>query len=477
VPPGSTTASKSRAESSASRRSLSIRMPREPVDHAAARARRRDRHAGAAQHVDDRDGFDLLEPVREEDESTRRGSHGRASYFGRPIAQARPGFRRNRARASVWKSCAQGDASSSNFLFSAPTLFSSVGATVQLRPVLRRAEARQMAVAPRFADPAAREPRTMRVRASGSFRRYAIDPRSIAKAIDGGARKLRDDGPALAKKLHAQRFRSIDQAGSEIASVGWCRDDGTVPREFVPDDHWFAAGGATLGLVLRIDRKKLPPGALRVRRMEAEAAERKNVGERIAPARRREIVDALEAELTGRLVPSTALHRVLWNLGRGELLLDATADATDAAVRALLRESFDVAPEPLVTATLLARLAPAKPAVRSERGGAGQLHPGRRRRHGRGRELPRPRVPALALAPLRDGGRQARARRRGRRPRGGGRRLRPAARARRRGRRGQGDRARRRARRARPRPRPRCSAASCRCARASCSRAATRPSR
>src|SRR5262249_48056035 len=98
----------------------------------------------------------------------------------------------------------------------------------------------------------------------------------------------------------------------------------------------------------------------RVRRMEAEAAERRSVGERIAPARRREIVEKIEGELMARMVPSTAIHQVLWRAESGDLLLNATSESANVAVRAPFRERFEVAPEPLVTATLAARLAPEK---------------------------------------------------------------------------------------------------------------------
>ena len=193
----------------------------------------------------------------------------------------------------------------------------------------------------------------MRVRASGSFRRYLVDPRSL----DGGARRLRDEGEALEKRLQQNRFRSIDHAGSEVSSCGWCRGDGTTPRAFVAEEQWL---GKVFGAALRIDVKRLPAGALRVRRMEAENAERREAGERIAPARRREIVEKLESELMARMVPSTALLAAFWQPERGRLLLNSTADAVNVAFRSLFRETFGVAPEPLPTAALAAQLANAK---------------------------------------------------------------------------------------------------------------------
>src|SRR6185503_14158357 len=52
-----------------------------------------------------------------------------------------------------------------------------------------------------------KEPARMRVRTSGSFRRFVVEP-------TGGVRKLRDEGEQLAKHLFANRFLSIDKAGS-----------------------------------------------------------------------------------------------------------------------------------------------------------------------------------------------------------------------------------------------------------------------
>lgn len=195
----------------------------------------------------------------------------------------------------------------------------------------------------------------MRVRASGSLRRCFVDPR----ALEGGHRQLREDGAALVARLHAHRFRSIDKAGGALSSIGWCRGDGVVPRAFVAEDLWLAK---VLAIPFRLDRKRLPAGALRVRRMEAEAAERREVGDRVAPGRRREIREKLEAELLERMVPATALHALLWLPEWGELLVDATSDAVWTALRSLMHDTFGVAPEPVTTATLATRLGGGKPA-------------------------------------------------------------------------------------------------------------------
>ena len=111
----------------------------------------------------------------------------------------------------------------------------------------------------------------MRVRASGSFRRYSADGRAVA----GGLAKLRDDAAALEKRFHGQRFRSIDQAGSAVSSVGWTRGDGTVPARFDADELWLTVPRSPrcASTAAAPERRSCACGAWR-----AEAAERKNVG-------------------------------------------------------------------------------------------------------------------------------------------------------------------------------------------------------
>src|SRR5438552_4703661 len=189
----------------------------------------------------------------------------------------------------------------------------------------------------------------MLVRPSGSFRRYFVDP----SQLEGSLASLRDE---LATRLHARRFRSIDRLGSERDASGWSSEIGTVPREF---DLERVSLGDALVLSLRHDRKRLPPGAVRVRRLEAEAAERRNVGERMAPARRRAIQEQVESELYARTVPASTLLSALWRPQSGELLLSSTADAANVAFRALFRETFGATPQPRSLATLVARSNPA----------------------------------------------------------------------------------------------------------------------
>lgn len=186
----------------------------------------------------------------------------------------------------------------------------------------------------------------MKVKLSGSFRRYFV-------ALDGSKRLADRLGDQLPSLLQKYRFRSIDTASNEMRSVGWTLPDGRVPRSFEEHDPWF---GRKLYLGLRIDVKRIPAGALKVRRAEAEAAERQEVGEKIPPARRREIHEQLQTDLLSRSLPSTSVCPVLWDTTEGQVLFGATAEAADAALRGLFRDTFEVSLQAATPATVPMRV-------------------------------------------------------------------------------------------------------------------------
>ena len=180
----------------------------------------------------------------------------------------------------------------------------------------------------------------MKVKLSGSFRRYHADPQSCELDAD----PLQD---GLAAALQQNRFRSIDGPTAEKESVGWTSLEGLVPASFEDFNPWL---GKVLVLGLRVDVKRVPAGALKVRRLEREAAERGAVGDRILPDRRREILEELEGELLSRQVPNTSVAQVVWNTQTGHLLFSATGEALNIAFRAIFRETFGRAVELVVPA-------------------------------------------------------------------------------------------------------------------------------
>lgn len=171
----------------------------------------------------------------------------------------------------------------------------------------------------------------MKVKLSGSFRRYLVAHNRSPSLLE----RLR---ATLANTLQEYRFRSIDQASNEMRSVGWCTPDGQVPASFEEYDPWL---GSALYVGIRIDQKRVPAGALKVRRLEAEAVERRDVGERIPPARRRELAEKIQSELLTRSVPTTSVHTMLWDVASAQLLFSSTAEATQQAFAGLFRASFE----------------------------------------------------------------------------------------------------------------------------------------
>lgn len=197
------------------------------------------------------------------------------------------------------------------------------------------------------------------VKRGGSFRRYQVAaepgdarPRSRKAGLDPRSWKT------LEKSFFEHRFRSIDAAGAPLSSVGWTGPGGRTPRDPSEIDPQV---GRVLCLWLRMDVKRIPAGALKVRRMEAEARERAEVSERIGPDRRREIRTRIEQELLARVVPGSAVHQVLWDTASGLLLFSSTAEAANAAFRGLFRDTVGRAAQPLDAVGLAAHWARSQP--------------------------------------------------------------------------------------------------------------------
>ena len=187
----------------------------------------------------------------------------------------------------------------------------------------------------------------MKLKVSGSYRRYLVVPGACERSPDPLER-------GLEKAIFEKRFRSIDRAASEIRSFGWSDTDGLLPAKFEELDLWV---GAVLRLGLRVDTKRIPAGAFRVRRLELEARERREVGERIPPDRRREMRETLESELLTQTIPSTAVYQMLWDTRSGQVLLSTTADAPNGAFVSLFRDTFGRALLPVTPGSLAMTLA------------------------------------------------------------------------------------------------------------------------
>jgi DNA recombination-dependent growth factor C len=185
----------------------------------------------------------------------------------------------------------------------------------------------------------------MRIKASGSFRRYFYHGPALG-----------DDD--LLARLTRLRFQDIDQQPT-AAYAGWITLRSLVDTHF--DDEIWRAHYACFAL--RIDRKRLPKNALKVRMLERLRAEPGKANQQ----RKRELKDQIIAELMPRLVPATSAHQVLWDRRRGEVYLGTTADDDHLQFLNLFRETFDTSLIPVVPATLADRISLA-PALKARLG-------------------------------------------------------------------------------------------------------------
>lgn len=186
----------------------------------------------------------------------------------------------------------------------------------------------------------------MPVRPTGSFRRYIVE---LAPALDD---------PELYERIREHRFRSIDEQPVAEASVGWVTSGTMASSDFRPESVLF---GPVLRLGLRIDRKRLPANAMKVRLSEAL----QQMGGRVARSARAKLKEEIEKELLGRTVPATALHNVFWRPADRAVLLSTTSQGVHDQFCTLFRETFSVTPE-AATPTPLALLRGA-PGISRER--------------------------------------------------------------------------------------------------------------
>ncbi|MEW6747047.1 MAG: recombination-associated protein RdgC, partial [Planctomycetota bacterium] len=173
----------------------------------------------------------------------------------------------------------------------------------------------------------------MRIKISGSQRRYFVDDLRLTPA-----------DAWLEAKLHEHRFRSIDRAANAIESAGWVTLGIPSATRFGLEEIWY---DDFLCLGLRVDRKRLPANALRVRLLELLDAERSSQGlGSVARDRRQELRDKLESELFKRAIPSTQLYQVVWAAARGELFFSSTSESANSAFVTLFSRTFGRTPVP-----------------------------------------------------------------------------------------------------------------------------------
>jgi DNA recombination-dependent growth factor C len=178
----------------------------------------------------------------------------------------------------------------------------------------------------------------MPIRASGSFRRY-LTP-GLQPALD-------DD--ELYSRLREHRFRSIDDEPLGTPSVGWVEPGTFAASDFRPETVFY---GPVLRLRMRIDQKKLPANAVKLRLFEALRSH----GGRVAKAAKDELRTKIEEELLARTVPGTKLIDAFWRYKEQTLLLAATSANAHDLFTVLFKKTFGQMPEAATPMSLAERL-------------------------------------------------------------------------------------------------------------------------
>ena len=157
----------------------------------------------------------------------------------------------------------------------------------------------------------------------------------------------RIDREALARAITRRAFRDLDPDGGERQqSCGWCAIHDPLVTELDPADLFFQQ---YLTVGFRFDRRAVPAKLLYLERKRAENALRIELDRpRLGKAARQQIKAEVESRLLARALPVPRLFDVAWNLDTGRVYLTGKLRVAQEAFVDLFRETFGVAPVPLI---------------------------------------------------------------------------------------------------------------------------------
>ncbi len=158
------------------------------------------------------------------------------------------------------------------------------------------------------------------------------------------ARMERD---AIAKAVTKRAFRESDpEVGDPRQAWGWVTVHDPLDTSFTPADLFFHH---YLVLGFRYDKRLVPPKLawLERRRLENERKAARGLT-RLGAAERREIKDEIAARLIARALPTPRLFDVVWNVDTGRVYFSGKLRAAREAFADCFRETFGVAPVPLI---------------------------------------------------------------------------------------------------------------------------------
>ena len=158
------------------------------------------------------------------------------------------------------------------------------------------------------------------------------------------ARMERD---AIARAVSRRAFRDAEvEVGESRQTWGWVAIHEPLQTTFTPADlffhHYLVTG-------FRYDKRLVPPKLLWLerRRLENERKAARGTA-KLGAAERREIKDEIAQRLATRALPTPRLFDVVWNLQTGRVYFSGKLRAAREAFTDCFRETFGVAPVPLI---------------------------------------------------------------------------------------------------------------------------------
>jgi hypothetical protein len=152
---------------------------------------------------------------------------------------------------------------------------------------------------------------------------------------------------ALAAAVCRRAFRDLElDVGERPESSGWVGIHDPLVTELGPADLFFQH---YLVVGFRWDRRVVPPKLLWIERRRLEEQRRAERGvERLSAPERKEIRDEVARRLMARALPVPRLFDCIWNLDTGHLYFTGKVRAAREAFAECFRQTFGVAPVPLI---------------------------------------------------------------------------------------------------------------------------------
>jgi hypothetical protein len=168
---------------------------------------------------------------------------------------------------------------------------------------------------------------------------------SVVRLVAAPPKRVQREALATAVSRHA--FRDLDlDLGERRESCGWVGIHDPLVTELGPADLFFQH---YLVVGFRFDLRVVPPKLLWIERRRLEEQRKAERGvERLPAPERKEIKEEIAQRLMARALPVPRLFDCIWNLETGQVWFTGKVRAAREAFTECFRQTFGVAPVPLI---------------------------------------------------------------------------------------------------------------------------------